>query len=122
MYPHSGGPLTGPAASVLVPARGIAVRYCVRRGATLRRRRLTVEFSPEREVRLPAILVVRGDGRHAPDDPAAGEVLLRIEPQNVTPERPLRATLDVRGGPGWLACFTDPASPDILLFLRQKRR
>jgi hypothetical protein len=116
LYPHSDGPLTGAAASVLVPARGIAVRYRVRRGGTFRRRRLRVEFSPERETRLPAILVVRGDGRHVPDEPAAGETLLRIEPQAVTPERPLRVTVDVRGGPGWLACFTDPAGPDILLF------
>ena len=115
-YPHSDGPLTAPAASVLVPARGIAVRYRVRRGGMLRRQRRTVEFFAEKETRLPAILVVQSGGRHAPDDPAEGDPLLRIEPQAVIPQRPLRVTVDVRAGPGWLACFPEEATTEILLF------
>lgn len=115
-YPHSGGPLTAPAASVLVPARGTAVRYRVYGGGRFRRRRRVVEFFPEEETPLPAVLVVRSEGRHVPGDPAEGETLLRIEPQTVTPGRRLRVTVDVRKGPGWLACFTEPATAEILLF------
>jgi hypothetical protein len=117
VYPHSGGPLTAPAASVTVPARPIAVRYRIYRGGVFRRRRRTVEFFPERETRMPAVLVVQSAGRHPPDDPSEGEALRRIEPQAVAPERRLRVTVDVRKGPGWLACFTEPAAnAEVLLF------
>jgi hypothetical protein len=116
LYPRSDGPLTAPAASVLVPARGIAVRYRVYRGGMFRRQRRTVEFFPEKETRLPAVLVVQSAGRHPPDDPAEGETIARIEPQAVTPGRRLRVTVDVRKGPGWLACFIEPATTEVLLF------
>jgi hypothetical protein len=115
-YPCSDGQLTAPAASVLVPARGVEVRYRVYRGGMFRRRRRTVEFFPEKETRMPAVLVVQSAGRHPPDDPAEGETLLRIEPQAVTPERRLLVTVDVRKRPGWLACFIEPATTEVLLF------
>jgi hypothetical protein len=115
VYPHRGGPLTAPPAAVPVPARGVAVRYRIRRGGMFRRRRRTVELFPERATCLPAIVIVQSTGPYVPDDPADGETLLRIEPQPVTPQRRVRVAVDVRKGPGWLACFTDPAAPDTVL-------
>jgi hypothetical protein len=51
---------------------------------------------------------VRTTGRYFPDDPAEGETLARVEPQEVTPERRPTVTVQVRRGPGWLACFVAP--------------
>jgi hypothetical protein len=121
VYPDPGGPLTAPAAVVTVPARGTAVHYRIRRGSLRHRRQRTVEFCPERAVRLPAIVVVRSEGRYFPDEPADGETLARLEPQDVTPERPATVTVTVGRGPGWLACFVAPGAPAagqaaILLF------
>lgn len=112
VYPDLGGPLTAPAAVFTVPARGVAVHYRIRGGSLRRRRQRTVEFCPERAVRLPAILVVRTEGRYFPGGPAEGETLARLEPQDVTPERPATVTVTVGRGQGWLACFVAPDSPD----------
>jgi hypothetical protein len=107
VYPDPGGPLTAPAAGCTVPARGVAVYYRVRR-AGLRHQRRTVEFCPERAVRLPAIVVVRTVGRYFPAGPGDGEPLARLEPQDVTPERHATVTVEVGRGQGWLACFVAP--------------
>lgn len=112
VYPHPGGPLTAPAVWTTVPARGVAVHYRIRRGGLRHRRHRTVEFVPERAVRLPAIVVVRTEGRYAPDDPAGGETLARVEPQDVTPEQHATVTVEVSRGRGWLACFVAPDLPD----------
>ncbi len=112
VYPHPGGPLTAPAAWTTVPARGVAVHYRIRRGGLRHRRQRTVEFVPERAVRLPAIVVVRTEGRYIPDDPAEGETLVRVGPQDVTPDQHATVTVEVRRGSGWLACFVAPDPPD----------
>jgi hypothetical protein len=121
VYPDPGGPVIAPAASVTVPARGVAVHYRIRRGSICHPRRRTVEFLPERAVRLPAIVVVQTAGRYVPDDPAEGETLARAEPQDAGPDRRATVSVDVRRGPGWLACFIAPdvpaaGAPAILLF------
>lgn len=116
LYPRSDGPVTAPPATVLVPARDIEVRYHVHRGGMFRRQRRVVEFLPEKEVHMPAVLVVQSTGQQRPDDAAEGETLLRIEPQAITPERRVRVAVDVRDGPGWLACFLEPAKAGVLLF------
>jgi len=112
VYPHPGGPLTAPAARTTVPARGVAVHYRIRHGGLRHRRQRTVEFVPERAVRLPAIVVVRTEGRYIPDDPAEGETLVRVGPQDVTPDQHATVTVEVRRGSGWLACFVAPDPPD----------
>jgi hypothetical protein len=121
VYPHPGGPVIAPAASVTVPARGVAVHYRIRRGSISHPRRRTVEFLPERAVRLPAIVVVQTAGQYVPDDPAEGETLARAEPRDAGPDRHATVSVDVRRGPGWLACFVAPDVPAadaaaILLF------
>jgi hypothetical protein len=121
LYPDPGGPLLAPAASVTVPARGVAVHYRIRRGSIRHPRRRTVEFLPERAVRLPAIVVVQTAGQYVPDDPDGGETLARAEPRDAGPDRRTTVSVDVRRGPGWLACFVAPDVPAadaaaILLF------
>jgi hypothetical protein len=112
VYPHPGGPLTAPAAWTTVAARGVAVHYRIRRGGLRHRRQRTVEFFPERAVRLPAMVVVRTEGRYFPDDPAEGETLARVEPQDVTPDQHVTVTVEAGRGPAWLACFVAPDPPD----------
>ena len=122
VYAHPDGPLTAPAAAVTVPARGVAVHYRIRRGGIGHRGQRIVEFIPEGEVRLPAIVVVRTAGRYAPDRPPADDRRLdRIEPRQIAAGERVTITVDAGPGPGWLACFIAPdaAAEDaaaILLF------
>jgi len=111
LYPHPGGRLTAPPAHVRVPGRGVAVSYRIRRPGPLRPRQRIVELIPERPTHLPALVLVRTTGPYAPDDPAGGETVGRIEPQPIAPGRPVTVTVDLPKGPAWLACFVDPAAP-----------
>ena len=66
-------------------------------------------------------MLVRTTGPYAPDDPAGGETVGRIEPQPIAPGQPVTITVDLPKGPAWLACFVDPDAPDadaraVLLF------
>jgi hypothetical protein len=120
-YPHPGGRLTAPAALVRVPGRGVAVSYRIRRPGPLRPRQRIVELTPERPTHLPALVLVLTHGPYAPDDPAGGETVGRIEPQPIAPGQPVTITVDLPKGPAWLACFVDPGAPDadaraVLLF------
>ena len=56
-------------------------------------------------------MLVRTTGRYAPDDPAGGETIARIEPQPIAPGRPVTITVELPRGPAWLACFVDPGAP-----------
>ena len=58
------------------------------------------------------MVVVRTEGRYFPDDPAEGETLARVEPQDVTPDQHATVTVQAGRGPGWLACFVAPDPPD----------
>lgn len=118
VYPHSGGQLNAAPARVTVPGRAVAVRYRIRT-RWWRRRQRTVEFSAEQAAQLPALLIVQATGPYPPDRPAGSETLVRVEPQPIGPGQRLAVSVPVRRGPGWLACFTDPAATDpapILLF------
>ncbi len=118
VYPHSGGQLNAAPAGVTVPGRAVAVRYRIRT-RWWRRRQRTVEFSAERATQLPALLIVQATGPYPADLPAGSETLLRVEPQPIGPGQRLAVSVSVRRGPGWLACFTDPAATDpaaVLLF------
>ena len=112
VYPHPSGRLTAPAALVRVPGRGVAVSYRIRRAGPLRPRQRIVELIPERPTRLPALVLVRTTGPYAPDDPADGETVGRIEPQPIEPGQPVTITVELPKGPAWLACFVDPDVPD----------
>ncbi|HXZ77440.1 MAG TPA: hypothetical protein VEH31_42120, partial [Streptosporangiaceae bacterium] len=111
VYPHPSGRLTAPAALVRVPGRGVAVSYRIRRPGPLRPRQRIVELVPERPTHLPALVLVRTTGPYAPDDPAGGETVGRIEPQPIAPGQPVRITVELPRGPAWLACFVDPGAP-----------
>jgi hypothetical protein len=112
VYPHPGERLTAPAALVRVAGRGVAVSYRIRRAGPLHPRQRIVEFIPERPTRLPALVLVLTHGPYAPDHPADGETVGRIEPQPIAPGQPVTITVELPKGPAWLACFVDPDAPD----------
>ena len=122
LYPQPSGRLTAPAAQVRVPARGVAVHYRIGRANRWHPQRWLVELSAEREIRLPALIVVQSTGPYAPDDPAEGETVERAGPQPIAPGQPVTIAVEVTKRPVWLACFVDPATtgPDgaghVLLF------
>lgn len=121
IYPQPGGRITGPGTTVRIPGRGIAVRYRIRSGGRWHPRQRTVELATERATRLPPLVVVRTTGPYAPDDPAEGETIARVEPQDIMPGQPVAFPVEVTGGPAWVACFVDPDTPEaearaILLF------
>jgi hypothetical protein len=121
IYPRPGGRLTSPGVQARIPARGVAIRYRIRRAGRLRPRRRTIELVAEQAARLPALVVVRTTGRYAPDDPSEGTTIARAEPQPIAPGQPVSLSVEVARGPAWLACFVDPETPEadareVLLF------
>jgi hypothetical protein len=97
------------------------VNYRILRTNRLHPRQRLIEITAEQPAVLPALLVVRTTGPYAPDDPAEGEPVSRIEPQPVAPGHPVRVTVEAPRGKGWLACFIDPCAPGaddqgVLLF------
>ena len=64
---------------------------------------------------------MRTTGRYAPDDPAEGQAIGHVEPQDITPGQPVTVQVEVTKGPAWVACFVDPEGAEaeagrILLF------
>jgi len=121
IYPRRGGQIVSAAATRRVPDRGVAVRYRILSAGWWRPRQRTVELVTERDIRLPALVVVRTTGPYAPDDPSEGETIKRIEPQDITPGQRVTVTVAVGRGPAWVACFIDPEVTEaqargILLF------
>jgi hypothetical protein len=121
IYPQPGGSITGPGATVPIPGRGVAVSYRIRSTSRWHPRLRTIELAAERATRLPRLVVVRTAGRYAPDDPAEGQAIAYVEPQEVTPGQPVTVQVEVAKGPAWVACFVDPGAPEaetrrILLF------
>lgn len=112
VYPRPDGRLVSPGARVRVPARGIAVSYRIRSPSRWRPGERTFEFITERDTRLPALVVVRTTGPYPPDDPHEGETIARLEPRDITEGQPVTFTVAVARGPGWVACFVDPATPE----------
>jgi len=125
VYPRSDGRVTSPAARANVPELGVAVGYRIRRAEGLATRfgrlgqrglqRVGIELGAEaaagQAVRMPALVVVRSTGPYAPDDPAEGQVVARVEPQPLEPGQTVTVPVEVAWGPAWLACFVDPAAP-----------
>ena len=121
VYLRPGGVLTSPGVQIRIPARGVAVRYRIRRASRLRPRQRIIEFVAEQAARLPALVVVRTTGRYAPDDPSEGTTIARAAPQPIAPGQPVSLSVEVARGPAWLACFVDPDTPEtdareVLLF------
>jgi hypothetical protein len=121
IYAHQDGELTAPAASVTVPGRKVSLHYRIHHASRLHPRQRVIEVTAEQPVMLPALVVVRATGTYAPEEPAEGTELARIEPQPIAPGQPVRVTIEPPKGRGWLACFVDPGSsagdsPDMLLF------
>lgn len=110
VYSDPGGELTAPGVQVSVPGRGITLSYRIHRASRMHPRQRTIEIVTEQPAMLPALVVVRATSLYAPDDPAEGETVARIEPQPITPGQPVRVTIDLPRGPAWLACFVDPGS------------
>ena len=120
VYPQRDGSLTAPGTRVHVPARGVAVTYRIRASRWHPRQR-TIEFAAEQATRLPGLVIVRSTGRYAPDDPAEGETVARVGPQDITPGQVAAFPVQVAKGSAWLACFVDPDTPEgdargVLLF------
>jgi hypothetical protein len=121
VYPRRGGNLVSPGVMCQVPGRGVAVPYRIRSAGPWRPRQRTIELACEEAVRLPALVVIWGNGPYPPGEPHEGEVIARVPPQDVTPGQPVTLTVTVARGPAWVACFTDPGAPGdqaraILLF------
>jgi len=121
VYSHPGGELVAPAAQTRVPGRRVTLNYRIRRTSRLHPRQRVVEIATEQPTRLPALVLVRATGPYAPDDPAAGEAVAHIEPRAITPDQPVKVTVELPKGPAWLACFIDPGpcgadAHDVLLF------
>ena len=121
VYSHPGGELTAPGVQTSVPGRRVALNYRIRRISRLHPRQRVIEIAAEQPTGLPALVVVRATGRYAPDDPAEGEAVARIEPQSIAPGQPVTVTVEVPKGTAWLACFVDPgradaAARDVSLF------
>ena len=110
VYSLLGGPLTAPGVQVNVPGRAVRVTYSIHRASVLHPRQRVIEIAAEQPTELPALVVVRATGPYAPDDPAEGETIGRVEPQSVTPGEPVRVTVELPKGPAWLACFVDPCT------------
>lgn len=112
LYPQpGGGSIAAPGVSVRVAARGVAIHYRIRRASRLQRKRRTITFTAEETAQLPGLVVVRSTGRFAPDEPADGDVIHRVEPCPIAPGQPVAVTVDAGRDRGWLACFPDPAAP-----------
>jgi hypothetical protein len=109
VYSHPGGELIAPGIQTSVPGRGVAVNYRIHRGSVRHPRQRVVEIDAEQATELPALVVVKTTGPYAPDDPAEGEAVAHVAPQSVTPGQPVRITVEVPKGRGWLACFIDPS-------------
>ena len=109
MYREPGGWVSSPALSVHVPARPVAVECRIRRQRLRGRRRIIVLIT-ERAVCVPPLVVIFSTGPYPPDDPAEGEVIARIAWQSLTPAEVRRIAVKVPRGPGWVACFADPAA------------
>ena len=101
------------------------MHYRIRRASRWHPQQRLIELSAEREIQLPALLVVQSTGPYAPDDPADGETVLRAAPQPIAPGQPVTLAVEVTARPVWLACFVDPvdhaadgrrAQAGILLF------
>jgi hypothetical protein len=121
IYPQPGGRISGPGAAVRIPGRGIAVSYRIRRTSRRRPRQRTIELVTERKTCLPRLVVVRTTGKYCPDAPAEGLPIAYVEPQDITPERPVTVQVEVVKGSTWVACFVHPEVPEaearrILLF------
>ena len=104
-----------------MPGRRAALTYRIRRTGRLHPRQRVIEIATEQPTMLPALVVVRSTGRYAPDDPAEGEAVARIEPRSILPGQPVTVTVELPKGPAWLACFIDPSpsaatAHDVLLF------
>lgn len=118
---HPGGEFAAPAVRTSVPGRRFALNYRIRRTGRLHPRQRVIEIATEQPTMLPALVVVRSTGRYAPDDPAEGEAVARIEPRSILPGQPVTVTVELPKGPAWLACFIDPSpsaatTHDVLLF------
>ncbi len=107
---HPSGELTAPGVQTSVPGRGVTLNYRIHRTSRLHPRQRLVEILAEQPTRLPALVVVRATGPYAPDDPAEGEAVAHIEPQSITPDQPVKLTVELPKGPAWLACFIDPST------------
>ena len=121
VYSHPSGELTAPGVPISVPGRGVMLNYRIHRASRLHPRQRVVEIASEQPTMLPPLVVVRATGPYAPDDPAEGEAVARIEPQSIAPGQPVRVTVELPKGPAWLACFVDPgaahaADRSVLLF------
>ena len=121
VYSHPGGELTAPGVQITVPGRGVTLNYRIHRVSRMHPRQRIVEIATEQPTMLPPLVIVRATGPYAPDDPAEGEAVARIEPQSITPCQPVRVTVELPSGPAWLACFVDPGSSSadrrsVLLF------
>jgi hypothetical protein len=121
VYAHPDGELIAPAVAVTVPGRKVSLNYRILPASRLRPRQRVIEVSAEQPVMLPALVVVRATGTYAPEEPAEGAELARIESQPIAPGQPVRVTVEPPKGRGWLACFVDPGGPggqgpDVLLF------
>ena len=113
VYSHPGGEFTAPGVQTTVSGRRFALNYRIRRPGRLRPRQRVIEIATEQPTMLPALVVVRSTGRYAPDDPAEGEAIARIEPQSISPGQPVTVTVDLPKGPAWLACFVDPGRAEV---------
>jgi hypothetical protein len=112
VYPRRGGRLVSPVARAPVPARGTAVRYRILSAPRRRARERTFKLTTERAARLPALVIVHATGPYPPGDAYEGETFERRQPQDITPDQDVLFTVTVPKGPGWVACFVDPAAPD----------
>ena len=121
IYPQPSGRIASPGTTVRIPGRGVAVSYRIRNTSRWHPRLRTVELVTEQATRLPRLVVVRTTGRYAPDDPAEGQAIGHVEPQDITPGQPVTVQVEVTKGPAWVACFVDPEGAEaeagrILLF------
>jgi hypothetical protein len=102
-----GGCLTAPPTLASVPARAVAVRYCIRR--PVRRGQRMIQICAEDTVQVPPLVVVQTTGPYAPEGPAEGERIHEIEGQPIHRGQTVKITISLaHRSPGWLACFADP--------------
>jgi hypothetical protein len=107
---------TAPPARVTVTARPVAVHYRIRRAGPLHPRQRIIEFTAERPVRLPEVVVVRTTGNLPPDQADEGVPVARVEAQPIAPDAPVTATVELPvKGTAWLGCFVTPDA-GVLLF------
>ncbi|MGH3378050.1 MAG: hypothetical protein ACRDP6_25290 [Actinoallomurus sp.] len=116
VYPHD---RIAPPVRVDVAGRAVAVRYHIRRAGPLHPRRRIIEFTAERQVDLPAVVVVRSTGRLPPDDAEEGEPVVRLEPRPIGPDTPVTVAVELSSrAAAWLGCFIAPGEgvSGVLLF------